>query len=222
MCNANAQALPLLEATEPGVSDQLTIAPGADLRTDLPGYHVHRGGAFQAEVTSLEEVWRDDLVAFLLGCSNSAEEALLTAGVRLRQLELGLETPMFISSIPCRPVGRFSGSLVVSMRPIAVDQIELAADVTAGYPLAHGAPVHVGAPSAIGIGDLHAPDWGDPIDLGPDERPVFWACGVTPQTLIRMAKPEIAVTHAPGKMFITDVPLADAQPDSLSASAPLT
>jgi uncharacterized protein YcsI (UPF0317 family) len=208
-CGENPQALPLLERTEPGVADELGVAPGADLRTDLPGYHVHREGRCAAEVTTLAEVWRDDLVSFLLGCSNSAEQALLHAGVRLRHLELGLETPVFVSSIPCRPAGRFSGPMVVSMRPVAHDEVARVVAVTGRYPLAHGAPVHIGDPGAIGIADLASPDWGDAIELASDEVPVFWACGVTPQTLIRTAAPELAFTHAPGRMLITDVPLAD-------------
>src|SRR5438270_830932 len=52
---------------------------------------------------------------------------------------------------------------------------------------------------------LAHPHWGDPILPLEDEVPVFWACGVTPQALIMAARPEFAITHAPGHMFITDV-----------------
>lgn len=34
---------------------------------------------------------------------------------------------------------------------------------------------------------------------------VFWPCGVTPQSAVENAKPPIAITHAPGHMFITDI-----------------
>ena len=205
MCSANPQALPLLEATEPGVPDDLTVAPGADLRTDLPRYHVHRHGVFETEVGSLEYLWREDFVGFLLGCSFSAEHQLLKAGVRLRHLELGQGVPMFITSTECEPAGRLCGPVVVSMRPIARDQVDTAIEITSRYPLAHGAPLHVGDPRGIGITNLSDPDWGDPIEVACDEVPVFWACGVTPQTIIRAARPEISVTHAPGHMFVTDV-----------------
>lgn len=205
LCRANPHALPLLEATRPGNPDGLSIAAGADLRTDLPGYHVHRHGDLDAEVSNLDELWQDDFVGFLLGCSFSAESQLLRAGVRLRHLELDQGVPMFITSMECVPAGRLHGPVVVSMRPIAADQVDLAATVTGRYPLAHGAPVHVGDPQAIGIEDLGDPDWGDDIDLAPNEVPVFWACGVTPQSVIRAARPDIAITHAPGHMFITDL-----------------
>lgn len=205
LCAANPQPLPLLERTAPGDPAGLRVAPGADLRTDLPRYHVLRHGELAAEVDSLEEVWRDDFVAFLLGCSFSAENQLMRAGVRLRHLELGQGVPMFVTSLRCAPAGRFHGPVVVSMRPIAVDQVDRAVEVTARLPLAHGAPVHIGDPAAIGVTDLNAPEWGDAITVGPDEVPVFWACGVTPQAVLRTVRPEIAVTHAPGHMFITDL-----------------
>ena len=205
LCAANPQPLPLLERTAPGDPAGLRVAPGADLRTDLPRYHVLRHGVLDAEVESVEEVWRDDFVAFLLGCSFSAENQLLRAGVRLRHLELGQGVPMFVTSLECVPAGRFHGPVVVSMRPVRVDQLDRAVEVTARLPLAHGAPVHVGDPGAIGITDLTAPDWGDAIEVGPDEVPVFWACGVTPQAVLRRVRPEIAVTHAPGHMFVTDL-----------------
>jgi uncharacterized protein YcsI (UPF0317 family) len=205
MCAANPRPLPLLERTRPGRLDDLRVAPGADLRTDLPRYHVHRDGVLDAEVDSLAQVWREDFVAFLLGCSFSAENQILRAGVRLRHLEIGQGVPMFVTSLACEPAGRFHGPVVVSMRPIAADQVDRAVEVTARLPLAHGAPLHVGDPGAIGITDLDAPDWGDAIAVEAGEVPVFWACGVTPQTVIRSARPEIAVTHAPGYMFVTDL-----------------
>lgn len=205
LCAANPQALPLLERSRRGGSDDLQVAPGADLRTDLPRYHVHRNGVLDAELDSLEDVWRDDFVGFLLGCSFSAENQLMRAGVGLRHLETGQGVPMFITSLECEPAGRFHGPVVVSMRPIAVDQVDRAIDVTKRFPLAHGAPLHVGDPGVIGITDLNAPDWGDTIDVAPDEVPVFWACGVTPQAIVRTVQPAIAVTHAPGHMFVTDL-----------------
>jgi uncharacterized protein YcsI (UPF0317 family) len=204
LCLANPRPLPLVE--EAAAPDGLRVASGADLRTDLPRYRVYRNGELAGEVTDVREEWRDDMVAFLLGCSFSAEAALLRAGVRLRHLDLGQGVAMYVTGIECTPAGRFHGPVVVSMRPIRRDQVDLAREVTAAYPLAHGAPLHAGDPAAIGIPDLSRPDWGDAIDIRPDEIPVFWACGVTPQAVIARTRPELAITHAPGYMFVTDVP----------------
>ncbi|GER84018.1 UPF0317 protein [Thermogemmatispora aurantia] len=203
-CRRNSQALPLLEMTAPGDPEPRRLAPGADLRTDLPRYRVYRQGRLVEEREDLLPLWRPDLVAFLLGCSFSAERALLEAGVRLRHLEEGRNVAMYRTSRPCQATARLHGPLVVSMRPIKGDQVARASEVTARYPLAHGAPVHCGEPLALGIADLGRPDWGDPIAVAPDEVPVFWACGVTPQAVIMESQPPLAITHAPGYMFITD------------------
>ncbi|MBF6329681.1 putative hydro-lyase [Nocardia transvalensis] len=204
-CLANPQALPLIEVTGPGDPEPRQAAPGADLRTDLPRYRVYRHGVLDAEPTDVRDVWPHDGVAFLLGCSFTAEARLLAAGVRLRHQESGRNVPMFVTSRPCTPVGRFHGPLVVSMRPIASDSVETARRVTAALPRAHGAPVHVGDPSILGIDDLARPDFGDPIEPEPGETPMFWACGVTPQAVIRTTRPPLAITHAPGHMFVTDL-----------------
>jgi uncharacterized protein YcsI (UPF0317 family) len=207
-CDANPRPMPLLDVTLPGDPHPRRVAPEADLRTDLPRYRVFRSGQLVAEVTDICDLWGKDSVAFLLGCSFTAEGRLAEAGVRLRHLELGQSVPMWRTTLQVQPVGRFRGPVVVSMRPIRTDQLELVRRVTAELPLAHGAPLHVGDPEAIGISDLAHPDWGDPILPLEDEVPVFWACGVTPQALIASARPELAITHAPGHMFITDVPAA--------------
>ncbi len=68
----------------------------------------------------------------------------------------------------------------------------------------HGAPIHVGNPEEIGITDVMAPDFGDAVDIPPGHIPVFWACGVTPQAVVMDSQPELAITHAPGKMLITN------------------
>ena len=205
LCAANPRPLPLVDVTEPGDPVPRRVAPGADLRTDLPRYRVYRRGAVAGEPTDVQDLWRDDLVAFLLGCSFTAEAALLAAGVRLRHLELGRAVPMFLTSLPCAPAGRLHGPVVVSMRPIAGGLVDLATRVTAEYPLAHGAPLHAGDPAAIGILDLARPDFGEPLVPLAGEVPVFWACGVTPQAVIMAVRPELAITHAPGHMLVTDV-----------------
>jgi uncharacterized protein YcsI (UPF0317 family) len=205
-CLANPRPMPLIDVTEPGDPVPRRVAPSADLRTDLPRYRVYRRGELAGEPTEIAGLWTEDMVAFLLGCSFTAEKRLLEAGVRLRHMELGRNTAMFTTSIQCAPAGRFHGPMVVSMRPIERSQVELVERVTAQLPLAHGAPIQVGDGAAIGIRDLSRPDFGEPIEPLPGEVPVFWACGVTPQAAIMAVRPELAITHAPSHMFITDVP----------------
>ena len=113
--------------------------------------------------------------------------------------------PMYRTTIPCTPAGVFRGDMVVSMRPLRPDQAITAVRVCSRFGKAHGAPVHWGDPAALGIADLSRPDFGDPVDVYPGEVPVFWACGVTPQAVVMAVKPELALTHLPGHMFVTDV-----------------
>ena len=80
-----------------------------------------------------------------------------------------------------------------------------AVQITSRFPSVHGAPVHLGHPHSIGIADIGKPDYGDAVPIAPDEIPVFWACGVTPQSVISAAKIPFAITHAPGLMLITDL-----------------
>ena len=204
-CAANPRSLPLLETTAPGRPDGLAVASGADIRTDLPSYDVHRHGELAYQTQTIREVWTEDLVAFILGCSFSAENQLLRAGVRLRHLEESQSVPIFVTSLECEKVGRFHGPVVVSMRPIRKAEADRAIDITTQLPLAHGGPLHIGDPSAIGITDLSKPDWGDVLVPRDDEVPMFWACGVTPQAVIRATRPSYAITHTPGHMFITDL-----------------
>ncbi|MBI2081893.1 MAG: putative hydro-lyase [candidate division NC10 bacterium] len=201
----NPKPCPLLEVTDPGSREPVRVAPGADLRTDLPRYRVYRDGVLAEEATDLLSLWRDDLVAFLLGCSFTFEAALLKAEVPVRHLEEGRNVSMYITTLPCAPAGVFEGPLVVSMRPIPPEKVARAAAVTARFPAVHGAPVHVGSPEALGIRDLGRPDFGDPVSIRPGEVPVFWACGVTPQAVAMAVKPPLMITHAPGHMFVTDL-----------------
>lgn len=204
-CQRNPKPCPLLDVTEPGSPMPLTLAPQADLRTDLPRYRVWRHGELVEEPTDIMRHWRDDLVSFLIGCSFTFESALLRAGVPVRHIELGCNVPMFRTNLPCTPAGRFHGPLVVSMRPLKPADAIRAVQITARFPGVHGAPVHLGLPEQIGIADLSRPEFGDPVPVQTDELPVFWACGVTPQAVLMAAKPEFAITHSPGCMFVTDV-----------------
>src|SRR5262249_30170688 len=144
-------------------------------------------------------------VAFLLGCSFTFESALLAAGLPVRHIEQGKNVPMYRTNIDCAPAGAFRGPLVVSMRPMKPGQAEEATRTCSRFPLAHGAPVHVGDPSRIGIADLSRPDFGDSVEVRPGEVAVFWACGVTPQAVAMRARPPLLLTHAPGHMFLTDL-----------------
>jgi uncharacterized protein YcsI (UPF0317 family) len=200
----NARPCPVLDVTDPG--DVTTpLAPGADLRSDLPGYRVHVDGEVVAEVADAREYWRDDLVAFLVGCSFTFEQALLAAGGPVRHLTAGRNVPTYRTNGPCRPAGRLHGPLVVSMRAIPAGLVATAVQVAGRYPNMHGAPLHVGHPEALGIADLAAPDYGDPPVSEAGDLPVFWAWGVTPQAVVGAAKVPSAISHSPGRMFITDV-----------------
>jgi len=199
----NPKPCPVLEVTEPG-SWTSVLAPGADLRTDLPAYRVWENGEVVARPTDVVDAWREDLVTFLLGCSFSFETLLLDAGVPLRHVEQGVNVPMYVTNRECVPAGRMRGPLVVSMRPVPADAVARASAITALMPAVHGAPVHVGAPEVLGIADLDKPDFGDPVRLRVGDVPVFWACGVTSQAAVMRAAPPFAITHEPGHMFITD------------------
>ena len=201
----NPQPVPLLDVTDPGACSTV-LAPGADLRTDLPRYRVWRDGCLVDEPTDVLDLWADDLVTFLVGCSFSFETALLDAGVPMRHIEQHRNVSMYRTNVACRPAGRLAGPLVVSMRQIPASQVVTAVQVTSRMPAVHGAPVHVGSPSSLGITDLSAPDFGDPVLAQDGDVPVFWACGVTPQAALMASKPPFAITHAPGFMFVTDVP----------------
>jgi uncharacterized protein YcsI (UPF0317 family) len=176
-----------------------------DLRTDVPGYHIWKDGECVAEVTDATKFWRDDLVAFVIGCSFSFEEALTEDGIEIRHVTEGVRVPMFRTSIATTPAGRFHGPLVVSMRPLKPADAIRAIQITSRFPAVHGAPVHIGKPEQIGITDVGKPDYGDSVTVHDDELPVFWACGVTPQAVIAAARPSFCITHAPGSMLVTDL-----------------
>lgn len=198
----NPKSCPVLDVTDPG-EVSCRLFPG-DLRTDLPGYLVYEHGELVEERSDVRDWWRDDLVAFLLGCSFTFENALLEAGVPVRHIETGMNLPMYRTDRPCRQAGGLVGPLVVSMRPIPAEQVATAVRVTARYPMVHGAPVHIGDPETLGIADLDSPDFGEAAPVRPGEVPVFWACGVTPQAAVMQSRPEFAIGHQPGHMAITD------------------
>ncbi len=202
-CQRNPKPCPLVDVLEPGVVAP-SVAPDADIRTDLPGYRLYRSGRLAEEPASIAGLWQEDFVTFLIGCSFSFEAALIEAGIRLRHIEENLNVAMYRTNVPCRAAGRFAGPLVVSMRPIPSAQVALAVEISARFPNAHGAPVHIGHPELLGITDIARPDYGDPVRIHAGEVPVFWACGVTPQAIVTQSPIPLCITHQPGKMFVTD------------------
>ena len=205
-CQRNPKPCPLLEVVESGSPEPSQMAPGADLRKDVGKYRIYKNGAMIDEPEDISDIWTEDLVSFLIGCSFTFEAALLDADIPLRHIDQGSNVSMYITSIQTAPAGAFSGPMVVSMRPIKQDKVIKAVTVTTRYPSVHGAPIHIGNPESIGIQDITTPDIGDPTDILDDEVPVFWACGVTPQAVAMNSKPSLMITHSPGHMFITDSP----------------
>jgi uncharacterized protein YcsI (UPF0317 family) len=167
---------------------------------------IYRKGELIEQRGDIRDLWRDDLVAFLLGCSLTFEHALIEAGVPVRNVERDTMVPMFVSNLACVPAGRFQGPMVVTMRPISEAQVEFVRALSARYPHAHGAPVHIGVPEPIGISDLGRPDYGDPVPIYANEIPVFWGCGVTTQAVAEKARVDVMITHEPAQMFVTDLP----------------
>lgn len=201
----NPKSCPIIDVTEPGSPVPMLSAPNADIRTDLPKYRIYKNGVLSDELSDITSYWDDDMVAFLIGCSFTFEEALLKNNIPIRHIEEKRNVPMFKTNIECVKAGRFEGPMVVSMRPMSEKEAIRAVQVTSRFPSVHGAPVHIGNPEAIGINNIHQPDFGDPVTIKDGEVPVFWACGVTPQAVAMHVKPEIMITHAPGHMFITDL-----------------
>lgn len=204
-CQRNPKPCPLLAVSEPGQALLPALGEGIDIRTDVPRYRVWSDGEIAAEPTDIRELWRADLVTFIIGCSFSFEQALVEAGLALRHVDEGKNVAMYRTNIATEAAGPFSGPMVVSMRPLKAAAVVRAVQVTSRFPGVHGAPVHVGDPSLIGIADLQRPDYGDAVEVRSDELPVFWACGVTPQAAIAQARPAFCITHAPGAMLITDL-----------------
>lgn len=201
----NSAACPILEYTEPGGRFTEKLARHADIYTDLPKYNIFIDGIKREEVTDASKYYRDDMVAFLIGCSYSFEQALTENGIPMKYWDKGLENSCYITNIMCKPAGVFKGPLVVSMRAVKKDMVETAYRVSGEFPHVHGEPIHHGNPSAIGILDIGHPDFGDPNEVAEDEVPIFWACGITPQTIVKEAKLPIAISHKPCHMFVSDI-----------------
>ncbi|MBT8414724.1 MAG: putative hydro-lyase [Boseongicola sp.] len=204
-CQRNPKPCPVVGVSDTGDPYMRTLGEDIDIRSDVPRYRVFRDGAFTEEVTDISSLWRDDLVTVALGCSFTFENAFIANGIPVRHIEQDKTVPMFKTSIALTPAGVFSGEMVATMRPIHKDRVDDAFRISGAFPHAHGAPIAMGAPDTIGIADLDAPDWGDPVPVKTDEIPVYWACGVTPQNVLMNARLPFCITHAPGHMLIADV-----------------
>ncbi|WP_206483034.1 putative hydro-lyase [Thalassotalea sp. G2M2-11] len=206
-CQLNAKACPIIaKSTHPG-SPYISVGDDyvADIRTDIPSYCVYENGNLVDQPQAIEELWRDDLVTFLLGCSFSFEEALLAESVEVRNITEQVNVPMFNTNIPNKSVGKFKGNMVVSMRPMPASDAIKAIQICSKFPKVHGAPIHIANPEFIGITDISKPDYGDAVTLHPEDLPVFWACGVTPQNAIKQAQLAFCITHSPGCMLVTNM-----------------
>ncbi|MDA7948200.1 MAG: putative hydro-lyase [Hyphomicrobiaceae bacterium] len=202
-CQRNPKPCPLIgmgAAGDPALPDLGDI----DIRTDVPQYRVFRDGELVEERDDVLELWRDDLVTFILGCSFSFELPLIEEDISLQHVERDTVVPMYRTNIACTPAGKFNSDMVVSMRPLRPADAIRAVQITSRFPGVHGAPVHIGLPEQIGVEDVYKPDFGDPPAMNDDQLAVFWACGVTPQVAVEQAKPSLCITHKPGSMLITD------------------
>ncbi|MGE7767367.1 putative hydro-lyase [Peribacillus sp. NPDC096540] len=204
-CQRNPKSCPLLDVTEIGSPIPKFAAQSGDIRTDIPKYRIYKYGELVEEVTDISDYWENDMVGFLIGCSFTFEHALLNNDISIRHIEEDCNVPMYKTNISCIEAGIFHGKMVASMRPIPQKDVVRAAQVTSRFPAVHGGPIHIGDPEAIGVSCIDEPDFGDAVTIREGEVPVFWACGVTPQSIAMETKPAIMITHAPGHMFITDI-----------------
>ena len=203
-CSNNKKFCPVIERLDNGKFES-KYASGSDLRTDIPQYSVLRHGEIK-NTDSVLHLWNNDFVSFLIGCSFSFEYALEKEGFTLRHIHEKKNVPMYKTSIELNSTKRFSSLGIVSMRPFKTKDISKVEEITSPFSKMHGAPLHWKDSAAIGIADITHPDYGEYTPILDDEVEAFWACGVTAMEAIRQAKLPLAITHAPGKMFISDVP----------------
>ena len=204
-CQRNPKPCQVVGVSDSGDPFLPTLGSDIDIRSDVSKYRVFKDGALTDEVDYISALWADDFVTVALGCSFTFENALARNGIPVRHMETGRNVPMYRSNIELMPAGPFAGKMVVTMRPIPAHQVDQAREISARYPQAHGAPIGIGDPANIGIGDLSQPDWGDAVEVKDGEVPVYWACGVTPQNVLLDAKLPLCITHSPGHMLIADV-----------------
>lgn len=204
-CHRNPKPCPLIAIGDLGDPYLPMLGEDLDIRTDVARYRVYRDGEVVEEPTDIKHLWREDLVAFVWGCSFSFEHALTESGVTLRDAARGDNVVMYRTNIDTLPVGAFASKIIVTMRPLVAAQAIRAVQITSRFPSVHGAPLHIGAPELIGITDLDKPLFNlEPPQILPNEIPVFWACGVTPRLAIERVRPSFCIMHKPGSMVISD------------------
>lgn len=203
-CHLNPTPCPILGVSKPGDYEIPNLGEALDMRHDIPQYQLFENGELVAKPTNIEAFWKEDSVAIVLGCSFSFEHALQSQGFRIKNIDFKSNISMYETSIATNETEHFKGNMVVSMRPFKQHQIEAVIEITKGFDKAHGAPIHIGDPAHIGINNLAKPDYGSAIELAEDDIPVFWGCGVTTHSILKNAKLPKVITHAPGKMLITD------------------
>ncbi len=209
-CHRNPRPFPLLDVTESGNPEPKMVAPGADLRTDLPRYQVWENGECVDEPTDVIKYWRDDLVGFLIGCSISVDPFLKAANLQYR-FPAG-----YLTNLQCDPVGPFKGPMICSCR-IYKNSFEAIKSilVQARFPLAHGTPVHIGDPTLIGVTDITKSDEQatgadtSQESLKPGEIATFTPAGASGSSIARESKLPFMITHLPFCMFITDILLEE-------------
>jgi uncharacterized protein YcsI (UPF0317 family) len=243
LCQRNPVPCPLLaESVDVGRCDALRshipgisgeqVAKDLDLRRDFPRYMVYEDGKLlRDQCHDIMDVWTDDHVAFVIGCSFSFETALAGADLVPPHVVHGRNVPMYKTSLPMCAAGVFKGATyVVSMRMYRPTEIEKVRDVTRPYITTHGEPIDWGwdAVRRLGIKDITQPEYGDApilsdgslvpqsVDSGAEEYlPVFWGCGVTPQQAVMQAGLQGRVLgHAPGHMLVLDIQDWDILPKS--------
>ncbi|MDH9160739.1 putative hydro-lyase [Staphylococcus succinus] len=204
-CFKNPKTCPLLDVSETGETSFPIYGKEANICTEVAAYRIYRNGELIETTSNISHLFTKDMVSFLIGCSFTFEHALLAAGIPIRHLEEKHNVPMYMTNIPANTSGQFKGNITVSMRPMTMQQAIKATEITTHFNNVHGAPLHIGNPEEIGINNITQPDFGEPVTIKDNEVPVFWGCGVTPQSVALDAKPELMITHAPGHMFITDI-----------------
>ena len=206
-CLRNPKPCPLLEVVDYGRESRL--APGSDIASDLPKYRVWKHGRVVEECYDVKHVWSDDMVSFLLGCSFTFEASLRKAQLLKAR---NANVAMYRTARQNKRSGVFGGNLVVSMRSFLPEAIPQVVSITSEHELSHGEPIAIGSKGQyeLGIKSLEVPDYGALAEILPDQDtriPVFWACGVTPQSALECAGSDldgVIITHSPGSMFVTD------------------
>jgi uncharacterized protein YcsI (UPF0317 family) len=205
LCQRNPKPCPVIAISGKGDPSLPTLGTDIDVRTDIGGYRIWRHGELRRGGDRYPSPVARRFRPFVIGCSYSFEDALLRDGLELRHHTESVCVPMYRTNIPLVSSGPFSGDACVSMRPFRARDAIRAIEITSRFPLTHGTPLHIGDPAEIGINDLSKPLVGDPVTVHPGELPVFWGCGITPQYSLLSAKPDIAITHKPGCLLISDV-----------------